>query len=79
MMLSVWLSSTTAKKFHLPVRFLHQLTISLFTISTHETSFTKSGSSGSLNKNLLVSQPQESWQSWHHVVNLQCSYKAASI
>lgn len=36
MMLSVWLSSTTAKKFDLPVRFLHQLTISLSTISTHE-------------------------------------------
>lgn len=33
----------------------------------------KSGTLSSLNKNLLVSQPQGSWQRWHNVLHLQCS------
>lgn len=68
MMLSVWLSSTIAKEFDLQVG-LRQLSISLFAVAalTAHNPFScpenlKSGNLGSLNKNLVISQPQGSWQ-----------------
>lgn len=81
MMLSVWLSSTTAKKFDLQVRLLHQHSISHFTTATHmaQNPYScpenlKLGSLGSLNKKSICISVTR-----HNVLYLQCSYMVASI